>query len=104
MEITLRERLELLLNYPSKGTPLKLMILDEIKTLINISSEEREEYELKENISETGAYNVSWNQKGLNAVKEIELSKDQKDTLKEYLDKMGDEFPVTLLELYKKLQ
>lgn len=104
MEITLRERLELLLNYPSKGTPLKLMILDEIKTLINISSEEREEYELKENISETGAYNVSWNQKGLNAVKEIEFSKDQKDTLKEYLDKMGDDFPVTLLELYKKLQ
>ena len=104
MEITLRERLELLLNYPSKGTPLKLMILDEIKTLINISSEEREEYELKENISETGAYNLSWNQKGLNAVKEIELSKDQKDTLKEYLDKMGDDFPVSLLELYKKLQ
>lgn len=104
MEITLRERLELLLNYPSKGTPLKLMILDEIKTLINISSEEREEYELKENISETGAYNVSWNQKGLNAVKEIELSKDQKDTLKEYLDKMGENFPSTLLELYKKLQ
>ena len=104
MQITLRERLELLLNYPSKGTPIKLMILDEIKTLINVSSEEREEYELKENISETGAYNLSWNQKGLNAVKEIELSKDQKDTLKEYLDKMGDDFPVSLLELYKKLQ
>ena len=48
MKITLRERLELLLNYPSKGTPLKLMILDEIKTLINISSEEREEYEICE--------------------------------------------------------
>ena len=104
MEITLKERLELLLHWPSKGTPVKLMILDEIKTLINISKEEREEYDVKENVSETGALSITWNQKGLTAVKEIELSKDQIETLKETLDKMGDEFPVTLLELYKKLQ
>jgi hypothetical protein len=103
MEITLKERLELLLNWPSKGTPVKLMILDEIKALINISKEEREEYDVKENISETGDVSITWNQKGLTAVKEIKLSKDQAETLKETLDKMGENFPITLLELYKKL-
>jgi hypothetical protein len=104
MEITLKERLELLLNWPSKGTPVRLMILDEIRTLINISKEEREEYEVKEVISEAGALSITWNQKGLTAVKEIELSKDQIDTLKDTLDKMEENFPSSLLELYKKLK
>ena len=104
MEITLQERLELLLKWPSKGTPVRLMILDEIKTLINLSPEEREEYDVKETITEEGAISITWNQKGLTAIKEIKLSKDQAETLKETLDKMGEDFPITLLELYKKLQ
>lgn len=104
MEIKLQERIQLLMNWPSKGTPLKLIILDEIKTLINITKEEREDYEITEKIDETGKISIRWNAKGVESVKEIDLSKDQKETLKETLDKMGDEFPVTLLELYKKLQ
>lgn len=104
MEIKLQERIQLLMSWPSKGTPLKLIILDEIKTLINISKEEREEYEIVEKVDETGKISIAWNAKGVESVKKIDLSKDQKETLKETLDKMGDEFPVTLLELYKKLQ
>lgn len=104
MEIKLQERIQLLMSWPSKGTPLKLIILDEIKTLINITKEEREDYEITEKVDETGKISITWNAKGVESVKEIELSKDQKETLKETLDKMGDEFPVTLLELYKKLQ
>ena len=104
MEITLHERLSLLMNWPSKGTPLRLLILDEIKDLININREEREEYEIVEKTDDTGRINVSWNTKGIDAVKKVDFSKDQKEALKDILDKMGEDFPLSLLELYKKLQ
>jgi len=103
MEIKLQERLELLLNWPSKGTPLKLIILDEIKSMINITKEEREEYEIVESVNENGDVNITWNAKGVAESKEFNFSADQKATLKETLDKMGEEFPVSLLDLYKKL-
>ena len=104
MKLTLKERIELLLNFPTKGTPVKLMILDEIKSMIVISAEEREKFELKENTSDDGRYSITWNNNGLDDSKEIEFSKDQVSTLKDMLDGLGDQFPVSLLELYKKLQ
>lgn len=103
MELKLRERIELLLNWPTKGSPLKLIILDEIKSMITLTKEEREEYEIVENIDDNGRISIKWNTKGLNYFKDFDFSSDQKSTLKEFLDKMEDDFPESLLDLYKKL-
>lgn len=103
MKLSLAERIQAVLSFPTKKAPIKALVFDELKSLLSFTPSEREEFEIVDKINEDGSYSVSWNEKGATYVKDFDLSSEYRTHLKEHFDEMGDEFPVMLVEFYKGL-
>src|SRR5574343_1639992 len=102
INLTTRDRIQLYGIMPTKGLPIKLMALDDFKNAIKFSEEERKEFEFKEVVEGEKTF-TTWNKKGVECIKEVEISEFKADCIRGILNDLGEEFPSELLNVYRQL-
>lgn len=98
MKLTLKDRIILPNIFPKEGKFETLIIIADIQKKITITQEEIEKYE----ISSEGS-SIKWNEKGVKAEFEIDISESEKNALGDILKKLSDEskLSVDFVEYYK---
>jgi len=105
IELSILERTDLLSVFPAREGVITLNIFEDLKSKLKYTQPEIEEYEIDDCVFPDGKTGIKWNAKGVSSKKEFLFTKLEKDVLEKLFKKLDGEenFPYTLLEVYKKI-